>query len=70
MKTEITIAWDGKDIIGRNSTGSVLARLVDQDPIDVSTDSWHVAGYMADAIGAELEAVDHDGKFIHATISR
>lgn len=70
MAIEVEITWDGNDIIGRDSHGNVLGSLRDQEPIDARTDSWLIAGYMADAIGAELEAVAHDGEYIHAVIAK
>lgn len=69
MQIQVTLTWDGNDIVAHDNGGALLTTLRDQDPITSATDSWLFAGVVADALGMELDSVDHDGEYIHATLS-
>jgi len=66
----ITVTWDEGKLIAKCDEDHTLdSSVVDwEDPITGSTDSWAVAHAVTEINGADILAVDHDGKFVHVTV--
>lgn len=74
MKT-ITVTWseesgEGRLIARCDEDHTLSSNVVRWDnPINSASDSWEIAYAVTEINGSEIISVDHDGEYVHVTVT-